>query len=204
MRTVRFTAVSFILTAIFAVSAFAQAAPGKIGLINSASFIADKGGITKLVAALTALEAEFKPSMAEGQAMLTKQQNLAAEIKKIQDQLAAPATAVPIDKAKLQDQANAKIDEYQNLEVTIKRKQEDIKGKYDKRADIVLGPIQDDIATALNEYAKKNGYSVILNGNKLQEAQILMGWDPAVDVTTSFITYYNTRTPATASAVKPQ
>jgi Skp family chaperone for outer membrane proteins len=204
MRTVRFTAASFILTAIFAVSAFAQTAPGKIGLINSTSFLAEKGGITKLVSALTALEAEFKPSMTEGQGLLTRQQNLAAEIKKLQDQLAAPATAVPIDKAKLQDQLNTKIDEYQNLEITIKRKQEDIKGKYDRRAEIVLGPIQDDIATALNEYAKKNGFSVILNGNKLQEAQILMGWDPAVDVTTSFITFYNTRTPATASAAKPQ
>jgi Skp family chaperone for outer membrane proteins len=204
MRTVRLAAVGFILTAIFAVSAFAQTAPGKIGLINQASFLAEKGGITKLVAAYTALEAEFKPAMTEGQGLLTRQQNLAAEIKKLQDQLAAPPTAVPIDKTKLQDQLSTKIDEYQNLELTIKRKQEDLKVKSDKRAEIVLGPIQDDIAIAVNEYAKKNGYALILNGNRLQESQILMGWDPAVDVTQSFITFYNARTPATASAAKPQ
>lgn len=204
MRTVRLTAVGFILTAIFAISAFSQTATGKIGLINQTSFMAEKGGLTKLLAAYAALEAEFKPAMNEGQALLKRYETLAGEIKKLQDQLAAPPTAVPIDKAKLQDQLNAKIDEYQNLELTIKRKQEDLKVKSDKRAETVLGPIQDEIQIALNEYAKKNGYALILNGNKLQEAQILMGFDPAVDVTQSFITFFNTRTPATASAAKPQ
>ena len=181
----------------------AQTATGKIGLVDSIAF-AEKGGVTKLIAGMTALDNEFKPSYTEGQGLVTRYQNLAAEIKKLQDQINAPAGAVPIDKAKLSEQANTKVEEYQNLELTIKRKQEDLKARYEKRAEVVLGPIQADIATALNEFAAKNGYSVILNGNKLQEAQILMGFDPKSDITKDFITFYNARTPATASAARPQ
>ncbi len=51
---------------------------------------------------------------------------------------------------------------------------------------------------ALNEYAKAKGYAVILDGVKLDQAQILLGFDEKYNVTQDFITYYNAR-PATAA-----
>ena len=58
---------------------------------------------------------------------------------------------------------------------------------------------------ALNEYAKKNGYAVIFDGVKLDQAQILLGFDEKYNVTQDFITFYNARPAgaATATATKP-
>lgn len=205
MRIVRLMAVSVMMAAIFAVSALAQTAPaGKIGLISTAAFADDKGGgITKFVTALKSVSDEFKPAVTEIQALGTKYQTLAADVKKLQDQLGATG-GPPIDRNAVQNQINAKVEEGQNLELTIKRKQEDLKARSDKRYDAVVGPILNDITKALTEYAKKNGYAVILDGGKLEEAQILMGYDEKYDVTKDFITFYNTRPATTASTVKPQ
>ena len=52
-------------------------------------------------------------------------------------------------------------------------KQEDLKARLDKRRQVVVGPIYQDVMKALQEFAVKNGYAVILDGAKLEEAQIL-------------------------------
>jgi Skp family chaperone for outer membrane proteins len=89
------------------------------------------------------------------------------------------------------------------LETTIKRKQEDAKAKYERRYTEIVGPVFNDIIKALNDFAKQKGYAVILDGAKLEEAQILLGFDDKYDVTKDFITFYNARPAGTASAVKP-
>ncbi len=68
MKTVRLLAVSVFFAAIFAVSALAQTPTtgGKIGLINTEAFYASTGGISKLAAANTSLENEFKPLQRHG------------------------------------------------------------------------------------------------------------------------------------------
>lgn len=207
MRTVRLTAVGLIFAALFAVSAFAQtpATPGKVGLINTSEFGNDKpgAGINRFVTAAKSVDDEFKTVTAEINTLTTRYQTLANDVKKLQDQLGATG-GPPIDKTALQKQFDAKVDEGQTLELTIKRKQEDAKAKYSKRYDQVVGPILNEIGDALNEFAKKNGYAVILDGLKLQEAQILMGFDDKYNVTKEFITYFNARTPATASTAKPE
>lgn len=57
----------------------------------------------------------------------------------------------------------------------------------------VVGPVTDDILKAMNDYAKAKGYAVIMDGPKLLEAQILMGFDEKSDVTLDFIAFYNAR-----------
>ena len=61
-----------------------------------------------------------------------------------------------------------------------------------------MGPVYSDIMKALNEYAKQKGYAVIFDGVKLDQAQILLGFDEKYNVTDDFIAFYNAR-PATAA-----
>jgi len=190
MRRFSFFAASLIFAAMFAVSAFAQTGAaqqgaGKVGLVNTFLFAEDKptAGITKFKNALGVLDTEFKPIYEDLKASQTKYQSLAAEIQKLQ------ASTAPIDKNTIQ----SKVDEYQMLELSIKRKQEDAKARYDKRYEAVVGPVYNDILKAMNEYAKLKGYAVIFDGAKLEEAQILMGFDEKYDVTADFITFYNAR-----------
>lgn len=204
MRTFRLIAASFIFAAIFAVSAFAQtgaAQPSnfKIVVINILAFDDEKAGITKYVNAMNTLDGEFKPVQTELQTMQTKLQNLANEIDKLRN--ANPAVPQANSAATLQ----AKIDEAQNLDRDLKRKQEDAKAKFEKRQQQVLGPVMSDIYKAMQDFATKNGYAMILDAAQLDSQRLILAFDPAkADVTKEFISYYNTRPAGTATAAAPK
>jgi Skp family chaperone for outer membrane proteins len=198
MKRFSFIAASFIFAAITAVSAFGQAAQPassfKMAVIDTGAFDA-KEGITRYATAMNALEAEFKPLETEIQGMVTKYTTLGAEIKKLQDQ--AAAGTVPID----QKTAQTKVEEYQNLETAIKRKQEDAKARAARREPQVMGPIRQEIGKALQDYATQKGYAMILDAAKLDGAGLILAFDAAkVDVTRDFITFFNARPATTASA----
>lgn len=200
MKTFRLIAASFIFAAAFAVSAFAQAADtGKIGLVNAFAFEDPKTGITKLVTASNTLEAEFKQPAADLQTMYNKIQALQKEVTDLTAQLNDPK--FPGDKAKLQATIQSKTDDGEKMAREFKFKQDDLKARIDSRRQVVVGPIYNDVMKALQEFAVKNGYSVILDGAKLEDAQILMGFNPKYDVTKDFITFYNARPAGTAAVV---
>jgi Skp family chaperone for outer membrane proteins len=146
---------------------------------------------------MNALETEFKPAQTEIQTMMTRYQTLATEIENARK--ANPA--VPINQASLQ----TKVDEAQNLEIQIKRKQEDGKVKFEKRQEQVLRPILSDIGKAMDEFAKAKGYALILDAAKLEGAGLILAVDlPKVDVTKDFITFYNARPATTATTATPR
>lgn len=198
MRRFSILAVCLAFTLVFTASAFGQAAgapAGKIGLVNVNAFADDKAGITRFKNALTSLDPEFKPLNDQLTTKRTRYQTLAAEIQKAQQTPANPQVpaATPANLA-------SKVEEAQNLEIEIKRLQEDGKVKYERRYAQVVGPIFNDIVKGLNEFAKAKGYAVILDGAKLEESGILMGFDDKYDVTKEFITFYNARPAGTATA----
>jgi len=199
MKRISLIAVGFIFAAIFSVSAYGQAAAvtGKVGLVNMYAFADEKAGITKYKNALKALDNEFAAASTKIKTMATKYQTLGTEIQNAQK---TTNSAVPIDKNALQ----AKVDEFQTLELQIKREQEDAKVKYDKRYQVVVGPVMGDILKALSEYAKKNGYAVIFDGAKLEEQNILLGFDEKYDVTDDFVKFYNARPATAATASTPK
>ena len=200
MKRFSLIAVSFIFTAVFAISAFAQApaVPGKIGLVNVNAFGDDKAGITKFRNALNSLEPEFKKINDDLKAMQTRYTTLAESIRKAQ---APPPAGVPATPpANLASQ----VEEAQNLEVQIKRMQEDGKAKYERRYQQVVGPVFGDIVKALNEYAKKNGYAIILDGARLEQSELLLGFDDKYDITKDFIVFYNARPAGTATTATPK
>ena len=92
MRRFSLVAVSFIFAAVFAVSAMAQtpaAGSGKIGLINTAMFDDDAGGITKYRNAIKALDTEFGPVQTELNTLGQKYQSLTKEIQDLQNSASA-------------------------------------------------------------------------------------------------------------------
>jgi Skp family chaperone for outer membrane proteins len=204
MKRFTLVAISLLFAGLLSVSASAQgAAPAqttpRIAVIDTGAFDA-KDGIKKYITAMDALEKEFAPLNTEIQTMVTKYQNLGAEIKKIQD-AATANPAVPIDKTG----AQAKIDEYQALEVNIKRKQEDGKARFDRRRGEVLGPIMQDIGKAMDEYAKQKGYALMLDIGKMYDAGILLSMDASkIDVTKDFVIFYNARPAGTATTAAPK
>lgn len=203
MKRFSLIAVSLIFTAVFASSAFSQGAaqPGanvKIVVINTAAFDA-KEGIIKYANAMNALEKEFAPTQSELNALATKYQNLGNEIKALQEQISAGK--IPVDK----NAADAKVEEYQTLELTIKRKQEDGKRKFELRQSQIMGPVLQDIGKAMDEFAKQKGYALILDATKLEGAGLILAVDASkVDVTKDFITFYNARPAGTATTAAPK
>jgi Skp family chaperone for outer membrane proteins len=203
MNTFRLIAAALFVSALFAISAFAQAAqpaPSKIVYINVAAFDDDKAGITKYIAVMKALDTEFAGVNGELQTMATRYQTLGKEIQALQ----ASATnnpKVPID----QKAATAKVDEYQKLERDIKFKQEDAKARFQSRYNTVVGPVYQDIMKALQDFAKQKGYSMILDAAKLDEAGIILAvGNDSADVTKDFVTFYNARPAGTAAATTPK
>ncbi|MEP6705604.1 MAG: OmpH family outer membrane protein [Acidobacteriota bacterium] len=199
MKRFSFIAASFIFAAITAVTAFGQAAqpaaPFRMAVIDTGAF----ESITRYAAAMNALDAEFKPLGTEIQGMVTRYNTLGVEIKKLQDQ--AAAGTVPID----QKTAQTKVEEYQNLELTIKRKQEDAKARAARREPQVMGPIRAEIGKALQDFATQKGYALILDAAKLDGAGLILAFDAArVDVTKDFITFFNARPATTATTTTPR
>ncbi len=199
MKRVSLVAVTLLFAAFLAVSAHAQTPTtgDKIGLIAWGAFEDPTKGIKKYVAAINSLETEFKPVNDELKTLAAKYEALGKEIQGLRE-LKESGKPVPVSDSEIQK----KIDNLGQLERDIKKKQEDAKAAYQSRFNVVVGPIQDDIIKALSDYATAKGYAVILDGARLQETQILLGFNQKANVTEDFILYYNSR-PATAAVTKP-
>lgn len=199
MRTFRLIAVSVVFAAIFAVSALAQTTTtaGKIGLINTLAFDDDKAGITKYVAAMNSLETEFKPTATELQTLATKIEALEKEIQGYRE-IIQKGGKIPISDADL----NKKLEEYDKLGREYKFKEEDAKARYQRREAVVMKPVREDIGKAIQEFTKKNGFVMILDISKLDNAGLILGLDETADVTKAFITFYNARPATTATVTK--
>lgn len=193
MKTFRLITISMVFAAIFAVSAFAQVGAGKIGVINTFEFDAEQGkpntGIAKYVAAQNRLDKEFEIDQKALQTMATRINSLKTEV----ETLSKAGDKVPVANI------TAKAEEHDKLVRELKFKQEDAKARYESRRQVIMGPVLQDIGKAMQEYATKNGYAIILDAAKLDQAGLILAFDRKYDVTAEFIKFYNTRPPGTAS-----
>ena len=200
MKTFRSIAAAFVFAAILSVTAFAQTqtTPLKIGVVNTMAFDADKVGITKYINAMNTLEAQLKPEFTVLQTMNNRLETLKKELETIQNQLSDPKLPAAINKDKLQADGQRKLEEYQKLGLEFEYKQKDYKVSVERREDSIMAPVRRDIGNALQEFAKKNGYMMILDAAKLDGAGLLLAFDEKFDVTKEFITFYNSRPATTA------
>lgn len=153
-----------------------QAAPAKVGVINSEMFSSATGGITRLVNALRTLETEFKPRRDE----ITQ---LVARFNALQQ---VPPNTPPAQIATRRDQA-------ETLQVEIQRKQEDARVAYGKRLSTLTNPIRLSVYTALEAYAKQRGIDVLLDVSKFPDGVLVA--NPNSDLTPGFIRDFNSKNP---------
>jgi len=101
----------------------------------------------------------------------------------------------------------AKQDEGQRLQRDYEYKQKDAQAAYNRRREEVMTPISNAIYQALQEYAKKNGYAVVLDVTTLgapNQPRPFLGFEPSAKITKDFITYYNARPATTATTATPK
>jgi outer membrane protein len=161
---------------------------GRMAVIYTDAFLDPKTGIAKFNSLVTKLNSEFQKPKDDIQAMQTRGQALETEISKLQN---APE-GTPIDQRSLQ----AKIDQLELLKKDIQRKGEDAQAAYTKRRQELFTPLQDDIGRALEAFAKARGINVIIDAAQVPLLYIA----DSIDITRAFITEFNSKNPATASA----
>lgn len=160
----------------------------KMAVVYTDLFLDQKNGIAKFNTVVTKLNGEFQKLKDEIQAMQTRAQALETEINKLRE---APA-GTPIDQRSLQ----TKIDQLEQLKKDIQRKAEDAQAAYNRRRQELFGPLQDEIAKALEAFAKARGINVIIDA---AQVPLLYAAD-SIDITRAFITEFNSKNPATAAA----
>jgi Skp family chaperone for outer membrane proteins len=185
-------------------AAAAALAPGKVVWLDSGAFDDDKEGIQKYIQAKKSLVAEVKPKQDELNGIQTQLQTLQTDIENLQKQANNPAA----NQAAIAKQIQDKNDQGQALQRQAEFKTKDAQAYYQKRAGEVLGPVQQQIAASLKEYAKSKGFTVILDiaamvGDQQNPSAILY-LDPSADVTKDFIIFFNRNGGAsTAATTKP-
>lgn len=165
-------------------AAFAQAAPPRSVLINTAAFYDDKGGIARLVAAEKQIDTEFAKDIKElrdGSEALAK---IAEELQK--------TTVTEANQAALL----AKKAEGESLQRRLELKKADLEALINRKREILIGPITFDIGKAISEFGKKNGYAAIYDASKLAENGVLLFVGDGADITKEFIAYFNAKAAA--------
>lgn len=191
MNKLKIFVATVFITAVFAVSSFAQAQL-KIVLINTDAFYDEKAGITKLVNAEKQLNTEFEAKIKELQDGNTKLQGIATELQNMQKLPQAQFNQVAF---------NTKQDEGERLQRELNYKKSELETAINKRRATLISPLNQEIAKAIDDFSKQQNYSIVLDIAKLAEAGALLYLADSVEVTKEFITYYNSR-PATAGAPK--
>src|SRR5689334_15296610 len=158
----------------------------KIAMIYSDAFMDPKTGIAKFSTLLNTLNREFQPRQTELQGLQTRINTLTKEISDTQS-VADPNTI------------RQKRDQLDQLNTEFKRKGEDAEAAYNKRRQDIFLPLQQDIAKALEAFAKARGITVIVDGSQVP---VVYAAD-SIDITRAFINEFNSKNPATAAVTTP-
>jgi Skp family chaperone for outer membrane proteins len=159
----------------------------KMAVIYTDLFLDQKTGIGKFNSVITKLNGEFQKLKDDINQMQTRAQTLEAEINKLRE----GSAGAPVDQRSLQ----AKIDQLDQLKKDTQRKGEDAQASYNRRRQELFTPLQDEIAKALEAFAKARGINVIIDA---AQVPLLYAAD-SIDITRAFITDFNSKNPVTAA-----
>ena len=150
------------------------AAPAAIAVVDSSEFADEKGGITRVMAALKTLETKYRPVQTELAGMRDRLNTMRADIDK---------------KRAIQDQRMTaqQMEEAERLELQIKRKAEDAQAGFRKESEAALQPLQKDIYNALTAYSQSKGISLLFDLNRVP----VIYSAPTINITKEFIADYN-------------
>jgi outer membrane protein len=164
----------------------AAATPANVAIIDSSAFSDEKNGIARVMAAMQQIEGKFQPLRNEIRTMRDRLATMRADLQKKRGVQDAATTAKQTDEA---DQ----------LELQIKRKQEDGQANYQRESLAMLEPLQKDIGTALTAYAQSRGVTLLLDANRVPIIYAASN----LDITQDFINDYNRTHPAGAVTTAP-
>ena len=158
----------------------------KMAVIYSDLFLDPKTGIAKFTSIQNTLTREFQPRENELVNLQTRMNTLTKEINDTQ------AVAEP-------NTIRQKRDQLEQVTLELKRKGEDARAAFDKRRQEIFLPLQQDIAKALEAFAKARGITVIVDGSSVPFAYAA----DSIDITRAFINDFNSKNPATAAITNP-
>lgn len=157
-----------------------------MAVIYSEAFLDAKTGIAKFTSLMNTLNREFQPRQAEITNLQTRINTLTKEINDTQ------AVADP-------NTIRQKREQLDQVNIELKRKGEDAQAAYEKRRQEIFLPLQRDIGTALEAFAKARGITVIVDGSNVPFAYAAEN----IDITRAFINDFNSKNPATAAVTTP-
>jgi Skp family chaperone for outer membrane proteins len=158
----------------------------KIAFIYSEEFQDAKNGIARFTSLANSLNREFSPRKTELDQLQQRAQTLSDDIEKTRS-VAAP------------QEVQKKVDQLEQMKKDLQRKSEDAQSALEKRQQEVFAPLEKDINDALQAYAKSHGITVIIDRSRVP----LVYAADSIDITRAFIAEFNSKFPATASAVRP-
>ena len=158
----------------------------KMAVIYSDAFLDGKTGIAKFTSLSNTLKREFQPRETDLQNLQTRINTLTKEINDTQ------AVADP-------NTIRQKRDQLEQANIEYKRKGEDAQAAFEKRRQEIFLPLQQDIAKALEAFAKSRGITVIVDGSSVPFAYAA----DSIDITRAFINDFNSKNPATAAVTTP-
>jgi Skp family chaperone for outer membrane proteins len=159
---------------------------GRFAVINTSGFTA-KDGIQQLIQQITRVNDSFKDRNAEFTALQQRAEALQRELQTQRSNLTPQSAA-------------AKQDELDQLQVKIRRMQEDLERDYNKAIDDATRPVVDRINAFLDDYAKRNNITLLLEAAVLSQARGLAYVHPGLDITQDFIKAYNAANPVTTAS----
>jgi Skp family chaperone for outer membrane proteins len=154
----------------------------KIAIADTTVFGDEKAGIKRYINAVKTVEREFQPKTVE----LT---NLQGRITAIADEITKLSGTAVVS----QQTIESKQEEGVRLERELKYKKEQADADFAKRYKEHVGPISAHIGQALEQYANKNGLTMIIDISKLSPAVLTV--NQATDITQAFIAEYNSLNP---------
>ena len=157
-----------------------------MAVIYSDAFLDGKTGIAKFTTLSNTLKREFQPRETDLQNLQTRIATLTKEINDTQ------AVADP-------NTIRQKRDQLEQANIEYKRKGEDAQTAFEKRRQEIFLPLQQDIAKALEAFAKSRGITVIVDGSSVPFAYAADN----IDITRAFINDFNSKNPATAAVTTP-
>jgi outer membrane protein len=98
-----------------------------------------------------------------------------AEFKKKLDEYNANAETVPLAVKQNSER------ELQQMQTNIQKFEEDSQAELQKRNTTLLGPVQEKVGKAIEDVAKENGYSLIMN-NQISGLDVILYGDEKLDV----------------------
>jgi len=161
----------------------------KLAKVSSSTFESSERGIKEFAAAEDKLDAETKPKSQELAALLVK---IAASEKKLQEYretmgLSADDCYEKVILKKYQDE----LAENEKLRKEHRSRYVSFETFYRKRQEELIAPVIGKIRSALQQFRKDKGYSVIFDSSNLGFDDFFVTGDGVIDVTAEFIQYYN-------------